>query len=111
MKRVSFYFLTLIIFSAFGCSQKQQNSSDQQMNAFINDLMSEMTLEEKLGQLNLPASGDITTGTASSSDIAQKIKEGKVGGLFNIKSVEKIRDVQKIAVEESRMKIPLLFGM
>ncbi|MDP3913711.1 MAG: beta-glucosidase BglX, partial [Bacteroidota bacterium] len=47
----------------------------------------------------------------SSSDIAQKIKEGKVGGLFNIKSVEKIRDVQKIAVEESRMKIPLLFGM
>ncbi|MDO9615883.1 MAG: glycoside hydrolase family 3 N-terminal domain-containing protein, partial [Bacteroidota bacterium] len=75
------------------------------------ELMSEMTLEEKLGQLNLPASGDITTGTASSSDIAQKIKEGKVGGLFNIKSVEKIRDVQKIAVEESRMKIPLLFGM
>lgn len=111
MKRVSFYFLTLIIFSAFGCSQKQQNSSDQKMNSFINDLMSEMTLEEKLGQLNLPASGDITTGTASSSDVAQKIKAGQVGGLFNIKSVQKIRDVQKIAVEESRMKIPLLFGM
>ncbi|HQW93961.1 MAG TPA: beta-glucosidase BglX, partial [Ferruginibacter sp.] len=56
-------------------------------------------------------SGDIVTGQASSSDIGKKIKEGKVGGLFNIKSVEKIKAVQKIAVEESRLKIPLLFGM
>jgi len=70
-----------------------------------------MTLEEKLGQLNLPGAGDITTGQASSSDIAGKIAQGKVGGLFNIKTVEKIRDVQKIAVEKSRLKIPLIFGM
>lgn len=70
-----------------------------------------MTLEEKLGQLNLPSSGDITTGQAQSSDIAKKIEEGKVGGLFNIKSVEKIREVQRIAVEKSRLKIPLIFGM
>ncbi|MDO9040269.1 MAG: glycoside hydrolase family 3 N-terminal domain-containing protein, partial [Bacteroidota bacterium] len=106
--------LILAVLSAtllISCAKQKSSNEDQQMNSFINELMSEMTLEEKLGQLNLPASGDITTGTASSSDIAQKIKEGKVGGLFNIKSVEKIRDVQKIAVEESRMKIPLLFGM
>ena len=70
-----------------------------------------MTLEEKLGQLNLPTSGDITTGQANSSNIAKKIEEGKVGGLFNIKSVKKIKEVQKIAVEKSRLKIPLLFGM
>ncbi len=70
-----------------------------------------MTLEEKLGQLNLPSSGDITTGQAKSSDVAKKIEEGKVGGLFNIKSVGKIRDVQKIAVEKTRLKIPLLFAM
>lgn len=50
-----------------------------------------MTLDEKLGQLNLPGAGDITTGQAQSSDIAKKIQEGKVGGLFNIKGVEKIR--------------------
>jgi len=81
------------------------------MDQFINDLMNKMTLDEKLGQLNLPGAGDITTGQASSSDIGQKIKEGKVGGLFNIKSEEKIRSVQKVAVEESRLKIPLLFGM
>jgi beta-glucosidase len=73
--------------------------------------MKKMTLEEKLGQLNLPGSGDIVTGQAKSSDIAKKIREGKVGGLFNIKSVAKIKDVQRIAVEESRLKIPLIFGM
>ncbi|MDN3677293.1 beta-glucosidase BglX [Flavobacterium paronense] len=78
---------------------------------FVSDLISKMTLEEKLGQLNLPTSGDITTGQANSSDVAKNIEQGKVGGLFNIKSVQKIREVQKIAVEKSRLKIPLLFGM
>ncbi|WP_280645334.1 MULTISPECIES: beta-glucosidase BglX [unclassified Dysgonomonas] len=84
---------------------------DPKMDKFITDLMNKMTLEEKLGQLNLPSSGDITTGQAKSSNIAEKIKKGQVGGLFNIKGVEKIRDVQRIAVEESRLKIPLIFGM
>ncbi|WP_262897968.1 beta-glucosidase BglX [Litoribacter ruber] len=70
-----------------------------------------MTLEEKIGQLNLPAAGDITTGQAESANIAEKIKDGKVGGLFNLKGAEKIRDVQRVAMEESRLKIPLLFGM
>jgi len=78
---------------------------------FIAELMSKMTLDEKIGQLNLPTSGDITTGQANSSNVAKNIAEGKVGGLFNIKSVQKIKEVQKIAVEKSRLKIPLLFGM
>lgn len=81
------------------------------MNQFIDDLMSKMTLDEKLGQLNLPSAGDFTTGQAKSSNIGQKIKDGKVGGLFNIKGVDKIRETQRVAVEESRLKIPLLFGM
>ncbi len=81
------------------------------MKSFVDQLMKKMTLEEKLGQLNLPVSGDITTGQASSSDIAAKIRAGKVGGLFNIKSATKIREIQRIAVEESRLKIPMLFGM
>ena len=84
---------------------------DAKMKTFIDALMKKMTLEEKLGQLNLPGAGDIVTGQASNSDIGKKIKEGKVGGLFNIKSVEKIKAVQKVAVEESRLKIPLIFGM
>lgn len=88
-----------------------QTTRDTKMDQFINRLMQQMTVEEKLGQLNLPGAGDITTGQASSSDIAGKIAEGKVGGLFNIKTVAKIRDIQKIAVEKSRLKIPLIFGM
>lgn len=87
------------------------NKTKVSKDVFIKNLLSKMTLEEKLGQLNLPTSGDITTGQASSSNIAKQIEEGKVGGLFNIKSVEKITEVQKIAVEKSRLKIPLLFGM
>lgn len=88
-----------------------QPGQDPKMKAFIDGLMKKMTLQEKIGQLNLPAAGDITTGQAGSSDIARKIEEGKVGGLFNIKSVDKIREVQRLAVEKSRLKIPLLFGM
>lgn len=84
---------------------------NSKMNTFINGLMAKMTLEEKIGQLNLPSAGDFTTGQAKNSDIGGKIRRGQVGGLFNIKGIEKIRDVQRVAVEESRLKIPLLFGM
>ena len=79
--------------------------------AFVESLLAKMTVEEKIGQLNLPSSGDFTTGQTKSSDIAKKIEEGLVGGLFNIKGAEKILAVQKIAVEKSRLKIPLIFGM
>lgn len=97
--------------AAISVGAQQSNARDAKMDRFIDDLMSKMTLEEKIGQLNLPSAGDITTGQAKSSDIASKIKEGQVGGLFNIKGVAKIRDVQRVAVEESRLKIPLIFGM
>ncbi len=81
------------------------------MDRFIDVLMKRMTVEEKIGQLNLPVTGEITTGQAKSSDVAKKIEQGLVGGLFNLKGVDKIRDVQKLAVENSRLGIPLLFGM
>lgn len=84
---------------------------DMEMDAFVDNLLSKMTLEEKLGQLNLPASDDIVTGQAKSSNIGAMVAAGKVGGVFNIKGVEKIRDLQRIAVENSRLGIPLLFGM
>jgi beta-glucosidase len=98
----------------FGYSQKKETKKAvtiKPKTEFVAELLSKMTLDEKLGQLNLPTSGDITTGQANSSDVAKKIEEGKVGGLFNIKSVQKIKEVQRIAVEKSRLKIPLIFGM
>src|ERR1700759_2656788 len=90
---------------------RAQTPGDAKINPFVTTLMSKMTLDEKLGQLNLPVSGDITTGQAGSSNIAKKIEQGLVGGLFNIKSAVKIKEVQRIAVEKSRLKIPLIFGM
>lgn len=92
-------------------TQIQAQTQDSKMTSYVDALMRKMTLDEKLGQLNLPGAGDITTGQAGSSDIAKKIREGKVGGLFNMKGFKKICEIQKIAVENSRLKIPLLFGM
>ena len=105
MKRILLINFLLVSFIAFG------QTPDAKMKTYVDALMKKMTLGEKIGQLNLPGSGDIVTGQASNSDIGKKIKEGQVGGLFNIKSLEKIKAVQKVAVEESRLKIPLLFGM
>ena len=106
--------LLIFGFSLFGYSQKKnatKSAAIKSRTEFVSDLLSKMTIEEKIGQLNLPTSGDITTGAPSNSNVAKNIEDGKVGGLFNIKSVKKIKEVQKIAVEKSRLKIPLLFGM
>lgn len=93
---------------AFRVRQAQKRKMDK----VIDDLMSRMTLEEKLGQLNLPVAGDIVTGgPAAASNLAGKIKAGEVGGLFNMKGVDKMRELQRVAVEESRLGIPIIFGM
>lgn len=89
----------------------QASADEVRMNKYIDGLMAKMTLQEKLGQLNLPVTGEIVTGEAKSSDVAEKIRRGEVGGLFNLKGVEKIKELQSIAVEQSRLHIPLLFGM
>ena len=107
MKKNLLLFATLMI-SLFAFSQ---NSKDAKKQKFVKDLLAKMTLEEKLGQLNLPASSDFVTGAVSSSDIAQKVKDGKVGGVFNIRSVTKIKELQTFAVNNTRLHIPLLFGM
>ena len=91
------------------CSNSNKGTS--RIDSRVDSLMSLMTIDEKIGQLNLPGAGDIVTGQAENSDIARKIEKGQVGGLLNIKSVAKIREVQRLAVEKSRLKIPLIFGM
>lgn len=88
-----------------------QSQSKGNMKSFIDGLMAKMTLKEKIGQLNLPVTGEIVTGAAKSSGIAEKIENGQVGGLFNLKGVKAIKQVQELAVKRSRLKIPLIFGM
>lgn len=91
---------------------KKNKTVRSEQDIYIDNLLKKMTLQEKLGQLNLlPVSGEIITGQAEASDIGPKIRDGLVGGLFNVKSVEKITELQQLAVEKSRLGIPLLFGM
>jgi len=102
--------LLITLAAAFGAMSAQ--AVDQaKMNQFIDDLMSKMTLQEKIGQLNLPVTGDIITGSTVSGDVVGKIKAGQVGGLFNMKGVQSIRALQEVAVKQSRLGIPLIFGM
>lgn len=86
-------------------------AQDADMDKFVSDLMSRMTLQEKIGQLNLQVAGDITTGQAQDTQVAGLIKSGGMGGVFNLKGVDKIKALQKVAVEQSRLGIPLLVGM
>lgn len=75
-------------------------------------LMAKMTLEEKIGQLNLVTpGGGALTGSVVSADVESKIKNGLVGGLFGIYSPEKIRKAQDLAVKQSRLHIPMIFGL
>ncbi|MDR0863323.1 MAG: beta-glucosidase BglX [Candidatus Symbiothrix sp.] len=92
-------------------SCRSTNPDEAKMDGFINDLMKKMTLEEKIGQLNLLDFGIIVTGQKGSDNIAEKIKKGQVGELCNVMGSENVRNIQRIAVEESRLKIPLLFGL
>lgn len=90
------------------CSALAQPSPKEQ---FISNLMQRMTLDEKIGQLNLLTGGEATTGSAVNTGIEAKIKAGQLGGLFSVSTPQRIRKIQELAVTQSRMKIPLIFGM
>ncbi|MBC7997173.1 MAG: beta-glucosidase, partial [Leptolyngbya sp.] len=77
---------------------------------FIDALMSKMTLEEKIGQMNLLSIGFDVTGPVVSKGVDEKIKKGLVGGVFNTYTPSAVRKLQDIAINESRLKIPLFFG-
>ncbi|MDZ4796141.1 MAG: beta-glucosidase BglX [Bacteroidota bacterium] len=103
--------IILIVFVVVSFSAIAQNVNDPKMNTFISNLMKKMTIDEKIGQLNLlTPGGGIVTGAVVSSDVEKKIKEGNVGGLFGVIGVDKIKVAQDFAVNQSRLKIPLLFG-
>ena len=87
------------------------SAADNAGREFIDSLLARMTLDEKIGQMNLPVGADIVTGDIMNSDIGADIAAGRVGGVFNMKGCGKIREYQRIAVENSRLGIPLIFGM
>lgn len=107
MKRL---LLTLLLSSAILFSAGKRSSTGNGMDSFINDLLSKMTLEEKIGQLNLVSVGFDVTGPIVSKDVEAKIQRGEVGGVFNTFTPNAVRKLQEMAITKSRMKIPLLFG-
>ena len=71
---------SLLLAATFlGAATMQAQKSPQDMDRFIDALIKRMTVEEKIGQLNLPVTGEITTGQAKNSDVAKKIERGLVG--------------------------------
>ena len=93
-------------------AQNQQNgqTQDQKMDAFIDQLMAKMTVEEKLGQMNLLPGTSATTGELKNSPLLQLIEQGKLGTVLNQKGVDGIRQLQD-AARRSRLGIPVLVGM
>ncbi len=80
-------------------------------NPVVEELLAKMTLEEKIGQMNLQsAPGDVVTGPKSGEDLTEDIRSGKLGNVLNATGLDYIRSLQDLAVKESRLGIPLTFG-
>src|SRR6266576_3706980 len=94
MSRVCYILILAILLAAPASAQN------------LDSLLARMTLEEKLGQLNL-----LSANGRASPEQMQLVRSGKLGGLFNVIGAENTTPVQRIAVTESRLKIPLLFGL
>jgi len=113
MRRPNPLFFLAVVFLANTVSAQQKKTvpaADQKMNTFINSLMSKMTVDEKIGQLNLPAVGFDVTGPVLSEGVDEKIEKGLVGGVFNTFTPQAVEKLQKLVMTKSRLKIPLLFG-
>ena len=87
------------------------DNAEKNLNKRVDSVLVLMTLEEKIGQLNqFSGDGELTGPVALRPDLLKSIRDGKVGSMLNINGAEYTRKIQKIAVEQSRMKIPLIFG-
>ncbi len=98
--------------TTFAQSPKSYQSASEKakMDKFVSGLMAKMTLDEKIGQLNLPSIGFDVTGPLVSQDVDKKIKSGHVGGVFNTYTPNAVKKLQDMAVKETRLGIPLIFG-
>ncbi|RZM21525.1 MAG: beta-glucosidase BglX, partial [Pedobacter sp.] len=111
MKFKYIFCIAMLLCMAAHAQKKQPIApANQKMNTFVNGLLLKMTLDEKIGQLNLLTGGEATTGSVVSTGVEDKIKKGQVGGIFSLTTPARIRKAQEIAVTKTRLKIPLIFG-
>lgn len=113
MKKVILWIAAFLWTAISDISAEIPNGSSRpdEMDKFITELMSKMTIDEKIGQLNLPSCDDIVTGHAAESNVGALVARGDAGGTFNVKSAAKVKELQHLAVEKSRLGIPLLIGL
>lgn len=116
-KKISFSSLLIILISFVimqSCSSGDGTNSNNEMEKKVSELIKQMTLEEKLGQLNQFSNPYISTGTSESLEQNQNyddmIRKGLVGSFLNVLGAEETMRLQKIAIEESRLGIPIIFG-
>jgi len=105
--------LIFIGFSFFGYSQKKEVRKEVKIKPkaeFVADLMSKMTVEEKIYQTVQFTSDGTVTGPKSGDNFITRIQQGKVGSILNATGAKETREIQRINLENSRLKIPLLFG-
>ena len=107
MKNIIIILLLAIQFSVFSQKQKQQIKPKKE---FVADLMSKMTVDEKIYQLVQFTSDGTITGPKTGDNYITRIKQGKVGSVLNATGAANNREIQKINLQNSRLKIPLLFG-
>ncbi len=106
--KVKYCVVILLVCLLQGCSSA--GNDNREMDRFVTGLMDRMTVREKLGQLNLPSGGDLVTGTVMNGELSEMIRKQEITGFFNVKGIQKIREMQRIAVEETCLKIPLIVG-
>jgi len=109
MKKSVLFVLACVMLMS-GCRKKAETTDDRKMNSFINELMAKMTIDEKIGQLNLIVSGYNVSGPVMATDYEKLIREGKAGNVLDAFGADYVKSLQKMAVEESRLHIPMLFG-
>ncbi|MGK0316443.1 MAG: beta-glucosidase, partial [Saprospiraceae bacterium] len=112
-------FSLILLVLGIGCKSNKVTNATKTVSTLnkydkVESLLKKMTLEEKVGQMNLyNGFYDLTGPAPNEGDAAQKydnIKDGLVGGMLNIRGVEEVRQMQKLAVENSRLGIPMIFG-
>ena len=110
MNKSNILLAALLLLSSPICQAQKKGKQLPPMNQFVSELMQKMTVDEKIGQLNLLPGGDLTTGAVMNSPLAEKVEANQLGAILNVKGVSKIKRLQEIAVKKTRLGIPLLFG-
>lgn len=110
-KRVLYLSAAILFCLPFGRAMAQTSAETARMNAYVNSLMKKMTIDEKIGQLNLVTGGMAITGSVTNNGIGEGVKNGSIGGIFGLYGTADVRKMQEAAVKGTRLHIPLIFGL